>query len=63
MRTYRAYVLTFEGDAIQAVDLVCATEDDAKRMAEQLVDAPVELWDGPRRIARFEPDQSPKDNA
>ncbi|MBR0712916.1 hypothetical protein [Bradyrhizobium liaoningense] len=56
MKTYRAFVLTFEGDVIQSVDLVCATEENAKSMAEQLVDVhPVELWDGPRRIARFEP--------
>ncbi|WP_409363520.1 hypothetical protein, partial [Bradyrhizobium liaoningense] len=34
----------------------CATEENAKLMAEQLVDVhPVELWEGPRRIARFEP--------
>lgn len=56
MKTYRAFVLTFEGHVINAVDLVCATEENAKALAERLVEAnPVELWDGPRRIARFEP--------
>jgi hypothetical protein len=33
-----------------------ATREHAKERARQLVtDTPVELWDGPRRIARFDP--------
>jgi len=56
MKTYRAFILTFEGQVIQSVDLVCATEENARTLAERLMEAnPVELWDGPRRIARFEP--------
>jgi hypothetical protein len=35
--------------------LHCETEGHAKQRAQQLViDTPVELWDGPRRIARFD---------
>ncbi|MHC2514605.1 hypothetical protein ACVMHW_000487 [Bradyrhizobium diazoefficiens] len=56
MKTYRAFVLTFEGQIVQSVDLVCATEENARTLAERLVEAnPVELWDGAQRIARFEP--------
>ncbi|MHC2622899.1 hypothetical protein ACVIW2_004931 [Bradyrhizobium huanghuaihaiense] len=56
MKTYRAFVLTFGGQIIQSVDLVCATEENARTLAERLAeDNPVELWDGARRIARFEP--------
>lgn len=59
MKTYRAYILTFEGNVIQSVDLVCASEENARGLAERLVEVnPVELWDGPRRIARFEPKES-----
>lgn len=56
MKTYQAFVLTFEGHVIGTVDLICATEDEAKGRAQQLVgNDPVEVWDGPRRIARFQP--------
>ncbi|MBR0831411.1 hypothetical protein JQ596_38490 [Bradyrhizobium manausense] len=59
MKTYRAFVLTFEDDIIQSVDLVCATEENARLLAERLAETnPVELWDGPRRIERFEPRKS-----
>ncbi|WP_439366205.1 hypothetical protein ACNJYD_10105 [Bradyrhizobium sp. DASA03005] len=57
MKTFRAVVLTVEGEVILTIGLVCATEDEAKARAEDLLeDDPVELWDGPRRIARFEPE-------
>ncbi|MGY3239998.1 hypothetical protein ACVMAJ_006888 [Bradyrhizobium sp. USDA 4448] len=56
MKTYGAFILTFEGQILQSVDLVCATEENARTLAERLVETnAVELWDGPRRIARFEP--------
>ena len=58
MKEYRAYVLDFEGHVISRVDLVCSQEEIAKQRAEQLVDSnPVELLEGPRRIARFSPKQ------
>ncbi|MCA1415481.1 hypothetical protein I6F30_30775 [Bradyrhizobium sp. NBAIM20] len=57
MKTFRAVVLTLEGEIILTIALVCATEDEAKARAEDLLeDDPVELWDGPRRIARFQPE-------
>lgn len=56
MKTYRALVLTLEGQIIHSVDLVCATEENARALAERLAENnPVELWDGARRIALFEP--------
>lgn len=56
MKEYRAFVLDFGGHVISRVDLVCESEEIAKQRAEQLVDDnPVELWEGPRRIARFRP--------
>lgn len=56
MKTYRAFVLTPEGVVIQAIDLACETEEDAKtRVADLVTRLPIELWDGPRRVARFDP--------
>ncbi|SFI62683.1 hypothetical protein [Bradyrhizobium sp. Gha] len=47
MKTYRAFVTTFEGQILESVDLVCATEENARKLAEGLVETnPVELWDG-----------------
>jgi hypothetical protein len=56
MKEYRVFVLTFEGNVIQTIALFCASEDAAKLRAQQLVEShPVELWEEPRRLARFEP--------
>jgi hypothetical protein len=56
MKEYRAYLLTFAGHVLQTVDLVCADDDAAVELAKKLVgDSAVELWEGPRRIARFTP--------
>jgi hypothetical protein len=56
MKTYRAYILTFEGEVVRTIDLVCETDWDAKAQAEKLVgESPVEVWLGGRRIARFSP--------
>lgn len=53
MKEYRAFVLSFEGQVLQTVTLICDTEQDALERARELVDShPVELWDGPRRVAR-----------
>jgi hypothetical protein len=41
-----------------SVDLKVATEQEARKRAKRLVDeCVVELWDGPVRIARFEPEE------
>jgi hypothetical protein len=47
-----------DGHVINRIDLVCDSEDDARERAAQLVDGQaIELWEGARRIARFEPKQ------
>lgn len=55
MKEYLAFVLSFEGQVLQTIVLVCDTEEDAfVERARQRVDShPVELWDSPRRVARF----------
>jgi len=50
-----AFRLTREGIVLAADEMYCS-EDEARERARQLAsDAPVELWQGSRRIARFEP--------
>ena len=56
MHSFRAYVLDLDGHVIRRIDLACEKDDDAIERAKQLVDGyPVELWDGARKIAEFEP--------
>ena len=56
VREYRAYILNWDGHIKSRIDLLCLNEEDARERAQQLVDgAAVELWEGPRRIARFDP--------
>ena len=56
MAVYRAYVVGDDGHIIKSVDLDCIDDEVAKQEAQQLVERHViELWDGTRRIARFEP--------
>ncbi|WP_156164420.1 hypothetical protein [Bradyrhizobium sp. LTSP885] len=51
---YRVYVLTWTGDVIQSVDLDGEGDEEAISWAGELVgDNPVEVWLGPRRIARL----------
>ena len=53
---YRAFVIGADGHVINRIDLFCESEDDARERAAQLVDSQaIELWEGARRIARFEP--------
>jgi hypothetical protein len=56
-KEYQAFILSDEGHVIgEAVILVCETEDEAKAQARQLSRTNVvTLWEGPRRIARFNP--------
>jgi hypothetical protein len=45
-----------DGHVVDRVDLLCASEEEAKERARQLVvDHAVELWEGSRKIERFEP--------
>jgi hypothetical protein len=58
---YVAFVLTPRGQIFKTVDLNCASDEDAKGKAQQLVDGhAVELWEGSiaRRVALFHPKTS-----
>ncbi|MBR1194084.1 hypothetical protein JQ609_32455 [Bradyrhizobium sp. AUGA SZCCT0169] len=56
MHAYRAYLIKPDGHVTFRVDLLCDNDEAAKERAKLLVDShAVELWDGPRKIAQFEP--------
>jgi hypothetical protein len=61
MRNYRAYILGGDGHIVHRVDLLgCENDELATHRASLLVDGhTVELWDGDRKIATFEPPRSP----
>jgi hypothetical protein len=51
---YRAYVLTIQGDARQYQEFDCENDEQALSLAAELIgDHAVEVWLGPRRIARL----------
>ena len=56
-KRYRIFVLTFEGNVVNMIELHCPNEADAMERAKALVadGRPVELWEGSRRIARLSP--------
>jgi hypothetical protein len=55
MAEYRAYIIGTDGRFMRAVELVCPDDEGAKEYAKQLVDGhDVELWQGDRRIERFQ---------
>ena len=52
-RTLSALV---DGRVVNRIDLVCVSDADARERAKLLVEVhPIELWEGTRRIERFEP--------
>jgi hypothetical protein len=54
MPEYRAYIVGPDGHVEDRIDLVCDSEEAAKKHAKQLVDGhDVELWHLDRRIAEF----------
>jgi hypothetical protein len=56
MQGYRAFIIGPDGHVTDRVDLPGLTEEEAKKRAKQLADAnAVELWQGSRKIARYEP--------
>jgi hypothetical protein len=56
MRDYRAYVIGRNGNTLNRVDLHCEDDEDAKERAKRLVEQhAVELWEGDRKVALFEP--------
>ena len=53
---FQLYVVNEWGNATSFLELIRDSEEEAREAAAALVDKyPVELWDGPRRIARFTP--------
>jgi hypothetical protein len=56
MHIYTAYIIGSDGHISCRLDLYCLDDEAAKEFAQQLVDDhAVELWDGVRKIATFEP--------
>ncbi|MGF6426915.1 MULTISPECIES: hypothetical protein [Bradyrhizobium] len=57
MRSYKAYILGDDGHVIARVDLPdCDDDEAAKHKARKVaIGQAVELWDGPRKIATFQP--------
>jgi hypothetical protein len=54
MPDYRAYIIGPDGHFYDSVDLDCADDDEALKRAGELVsEYGVELWQRPRKIARF----------
>lgn len=59
MGGYYAYILDEDDHFIGRVNVVCDGDEEAKRLAKQLVDhRAVELWQQDRKVARFEPTHS-----
>lgn len=55
---YRAFVIGPDGHVMDRFDLMCPSDEEAKKRAKELVDGhTVELWEGSRVIERFEPQQ------
>jgi hypothetical protein len=56
---YRAFEIGEDGHVIGRADLrFCRNDTAAKVFAKRLVDdRPIEVWDGARLLARFEPRQ------
>jgi hypothetical protein len=55
MPDYRAYIVGAEGRFVRAIELLCPDDDTAREYAKNLVDGhDVELWQGKRRVARFQ---------
>jgi hypothetical protein len=42
---------------LDASEMYCSEDEARERARDLATDAPVELWKGPRRIARYEPDR------
>jgi len=63
MPSYRAYPVSKnrQVSAVPSVVIVCENEQDGLRQAQQLVEYfDIELWDGPRFVARLKSLQEPK---
>jgi hypothetical protein len=53
---YYAYIIGDDDHVAGRVQVICRNDDEAKRLAKQLVDGhAIELWQEARMIERFEP--------
>ena len=58
MPGYYAYVIGVDGRISKRVAIVCDDDEEAKRVAKQMVDGhAIELWQEARMIATFEPEK------
>jgi hypothetical protein len=56
MAGYYAYIIGDDDHITGRVQVICTNDDEAKRLAKQLVDGhAIELWQEARMIERFEP--------
>ena len=56
MAGYYAYLIGVDGRISKRVTIVCDDDEEAKRLAKQMVDGhAIELWQEARMIATFEP--------
>jgi hypothetical protein len=55
MREYKLYLLDDKDHIRSAVDLECEDDKQAIRLAKASLNAPMELWQGSRKIKKFEP--------
>ena len=57
MAGYYAYIIGDDDHIVDRVEIVGQDDEEAKRLAEQLVDGhAVELWQEARMIARLDPE-------
>ena len=62
MADYRAYVLDVDGHITERLDLDCADDAEAVRLARRrLKDPDIEVWQGARMVARFSNGAHPPD--
>jgi hypothetical protein len=55
MPEYRAYTVGDDGHFVDCATLVCPNDADAIEKAKRLVNGlDIELWSGPRFVAKFE---------
>jgi hypothetical protein len=58
MPGYYAYLIGFDGRFEKRVAIVSDDDEEAKRLAKQMVDGhAIELWQEARKIATFEPEK------
>jgi hypothetical protein len=63
MPEYRAYIVSDEGHFIGCEQLVCANDSEAVEKAKRLSErGPIELWSGPRLVARLSAPQTSADS-